>query len=85
MEDVWKDPSELSEFIGCPISEMSPNVYYPERGTNRPEIKGLPDQYNSDMQDLSDADIAYGREKLDWVYKECQESGIYPKVSLKSW
>jgi len=85
MEDVWKDPSELSKFINCPISEMSPNVYYPERGTKCPKIKGLPDQYKSDMQDLSDADIAYGREKLDWVYKECQESGIYPKVSLKSW
>tara|TARA_B100000427_G_scaffold41051_1_gene29746 strand:+ start:726 stop:1637 length:912 start_codon:yes stop_codon:yes gene_type:complete len=70
MEEVWKDPSELSKFIEHSIPTMHDNVYYPERGTNRPEIIGLSDQYNSDMQDLSEDDLKYGRRKLDWLYEE---------------
>ena len=68
MEEVWEDPSGLSDFLGMKIDRMHDNVYFPERGTSRPEIEGLRDQWSSDMQDLSDNDLQYGRNKLSWVY-----------------
>ena len=64
MEEVWEDPSGLSDFLGMKIDRMHDNVYFPERGTSRPEIEGLRDQWSSDMQDLSDDDLQYGRNKL---------------------
>ena len=70
MEEVWEDPSSLSNFIGHDIDEMDLNLYFPERGTNMPKIKGSKHQYDSDMQTLSKDDLKYGREKLDWLYKE---------------
>jgi len=70
MEEVWEDPSDLSNFIGMKIHKMHDNVYYPERGTRRPEIEGLRDQWSSDLQDLSDDDLKLGRKKLDWVYND---------------
>ena len=73
MEEIWGDPrarNELSWSLGHGISEMHDNVYYPERGTSRPEIPGLGDQWGSDLQDLSERDLKYGRMKLDWLYKE---------------
>tara|TARA_Y100001970_G_scaffold204154_1_gene248560 strand:- start:1581 stop:2483 length:903 start_codon:yes stop_codon:yes gene_type:complete len=79
MEEVWKDPSELSKFIDHPIPTMHDNVYYPERGTSRPEIPGLSDQWGSDLQDLSEDDLKYGREKLNWLYEEFKnEFGYIP-------
>ncbi len=77
MEEVWEDPSSLSNFIGHDIDEMDLNLYFPERGTNMPEIKGYKHQYQSDMQNLSEEDLNYGREKLDWVYKEFKDEFGY--------
>tara|TARA_B100000945_G_C20300030_1_gene557559 strand:- start:168 stop:917 length:750 start_codon:yes stop_codon:yes gene_type:complete len=77
MEEAWKDPSGLSDFIGHKIDKMHVNVYYPERGTKRPEIKGLRDQWSSDMQDLSSSDLQEGRCKLDWIYKNFKEKFGY--------
>ncbi len=69
MEEVWEDPTGLSNFIGHKIDKMLPNVYYPERGTKGPKLENLKHQWNSDMQDLSSDDLQEGRQKLDWVYK----------------
>jgi len=69
MEEVWENPSNLSKFIGHKIEKMHANVYYPERGTQRPEIQGLKDQWSSDLQDLTEEDLQYGRNKLDWIYR----------------
>ena len=68
MEETWEDPSELSDFLGCKIDKMSQNLYFPERGTNMPQIKGLEHQWKSDMQDLTDEDLQYGKNRLEWVY-----------------
>ena len=81
MEDIWKDPSDLSKFIDHPIPIMHENIYYPERGTSRPEIQGLGDQWGSDLQDLSEDDLNYGREKLNWVYEEFEEEFGYIPLS----
>lgn len=84
MEEMWGDArarNELSWFLGCGIGEMHENVYYPERGTSRPEIKGLGDQWRSDMQDLSEEDLKYGRKKLDWLYDRWyNEFGYIPSL-----
>ena len=77
MEEVWKDPNKLSKFLDHPIPTMHVNVYYPERGTKRPEIEGLFDQWGSDLQDLSNEDLKYGREKLNWIYQEFEEEFGY--------
>ena len=69
MEEVWEDPSALSDFIGHKIDSMLPNVYYPERGTKGPRIEHLYHQWGSDMQDLSSDDLKEGRQRLDWLYK----------------
>ncbi len=69
MEEVWENPSDLSKFIGHKIEKMHANVYYPERGNKRPEIQGLKDQWSSDLQDLTEEDLQYGRNKLDWIYR----------------
>tara|TARA_B000000557_G_C20775435_1_gene443988 strand:+ start:562 stop:1410 length:849 start_codon:yes stop_codon:yes gene_type:complete len=69
MEEVWENPSNLSKFIGHKIEKMHANVYYPERGTQRPEIQGMKDQWSSDLQDLTEEDLQYGRNKLDWIYR----------------
>ena len=80
MEEVWEDPSDLSDFIGMKIDKMHDNVYFPERGTKRPEIKGLRDQWSSDLQDLSDDDLNLGRKKLDWIYSDFKSYfGYIPK------
>ena len=68
MEETWEDPSELSDFLGCKIDKMSENLYFPERGTNMPHIEGLEHQWQSDMQDLTEEDLQYGRNQLEWVY-----------------
>ena len=68
MEETWEDPSELSDFLGCKIDKMSQNLYFPERGTNMPHIEGLEHQWQSDMQDLTEEDLQYGRNRLEWVY-----------------
>ena len=73
MEEVWEDPSDLSDFIGMKIDKMHDNVYFPERGTKRPEIEGLRDQWSSDMQDLTDEDLQYGRNKLKWMYNNFKD------------
>ena len=68
MEETWEDPSELSDFLGCKIDKMSQNLYFPEQGTNMPHIEGLEHQWQSDMQDLTEEDLHYGRNRLEWVY-----------------
>ena len=77
MEEVWKDPRGLSEFLDVKIDKMSENLYFPERGTKMPRIEGLEHQWQSDMQDLTDDDLQYGRNKLEWVYNNFKSEFHY--------
>tara|TARA_B100000212_G_scaffold331165_1_gene298114 strand:- start:4856 stop:5110 length:255 start_codon:yes stop_codon:yes gene_type:complete len=77
MEEVWEDPRGLSEFLGVKIDKMSENLYFPERGTNMPHIEGLEHQWQSDMQDLTDDDLQYGRNRLEWVYNNFKSEFHY--------
>ena len=52
---------------------MSTNLYFPERGTKAPKTEGLKHQWGSDLQDLTDDDLQYGRNKLEWLYKNYKD------------
>ena len=77
MEEVWENPSELSDFIGYKIDKMSENLYFPERGTKMPHIEGLEHQWQSEMQDLTDEDLEYGRNRLEWLYNNFKSKFRY--------
>tara|TARA_B100000131_G_scaffold100500_1_gene97537 strand:+ start:496 stop:1335 length:840 start_codon:yes stop_codon:yes gene_type:complete len=77
MEEVWEDPKGLSDFLDVKIDKMSENLYFPERGTKIPHIEGLEHQWQSDMQDLTDDDLQYGRNKLEWVYNNFKSEFHY--------
>lgn len=74
MEDLWSGNVEpLENFLECKIGaeNLYPNCYYPERGTKaEPRIKQLKDQWMSDMQDLTEEDLAFGKQHLQYVYDE---------------
>jgi len=72
MEDLWGGNLEpLESFLECKLgSELHPNCYYPEMGTKAPRHPRLKDQWYSDMQDLSEEDLAYGKERLQWIYDD---------------
>jgi len=80
MEDLWGGKTEvLEDFLGCKLDGLHRNCYYPEMGTKAPQYEELPDQYNSDMQDLSAADYQFGRNQLRFVYDEWEnEFGVNP-------
>ena len=77
MEETWENPSKLSDFLGVKIDKMSKNLYFPEQGTKMPQIKGLEHQWQSDMQDLTDDDLDYGRNKLEWLYENFKSKFHY--------
>tara|TARA_Y100001970_G_scaffold65878_1_gene84212 strand:- start:1625 stop:2518 length:894 start_codon:yes stop_codon:yes gene_type:complete len=78
MERVWKDPSELSDFLGYKIEKMHENVYYPERGTKAPKLKWLPDQWAGDTSELAkEIDYESMREEFDYLYTDFEKTFGY--------
>ena len=74
MEDLWSGKTEqLEDFLGCKLDGLHRNCYYPEMGTKAPQYEELPDQWMSDMQDLSKEDYQFGRNKLRFIYDEWKE------------
>jgi len=78
MERVWKDPSELSDFLGYKIEKMHENVYYPERGTKCPTPQFLQDQWAGDASELAkEIDYESMREEFDWLYVDFEKTFGY--------
>ena len=80
MEDLWGGKTEeLEDFLECKLDGLHRNCYYPEMGTKAPQYEELPDQWMSDMQDLSAEDYQFGRNQLRFIYEEWeQEFGTNP-------
>ena len=80
MEDLWGgNTEELEDFLECKLDGLHRNCYYPEMGTQAPRYEELPDQYMSDMQDLSAEDYQFGRNQLRFIYEEWEnEFGVNP-------
>ena len=74
MERAWKDPSELSDFLGYKIEKMHENVYYPERGTKAPKLQWLPDQWSGETADI---DYPKLREEFDYLYVDFEKTFGY--------
>ena len=41
MEEIWEDPTPLSDFLSYKIEKMHVNCYHPERGTRAPKHLSL--------------------------------------------
>ena len=80
MEKVWKDPSELSDFLGYKIEKMHENVYYPERGTKCPTPRFLQDQWAGEHHDI---DYPKLRKEFDYLYTDFEKTfGYLPEEWL---
>jgi len=73
-EDLWSGDlltlRKLSNFLQYDIKNLYPNCYYPEMGTKAPVIENLADQYKSDLEDLTDDDLNFGRKYLAKTYED---------------
>jgi hypothetical protein len=73
-EDLWGGKNDqlakLSNFLQYDIKNLYPNCYYPEMGTKAPVVENLADQYESDLEDLTDDDLVFGRKYLAKYYDE---------------
>jgi len=73
-EELWggKNDSQanLSKFLQFDIKNLWPNCYYPEMGTKAPHHEYLADQYESDLEDLTEGDLTYGRKCMRKYYDE---------------
>tara|TARA_B100000965_G_scaffold404595_1_gene435856 strand:+ start:1851 stop:2705 length:855 start_codon:yes stop_codon:yes gene_type:complete len=72
MEDLWagrnNELEKLNTFLGTNITEMYPNVYYPDMGINPIQHKGLRDQWSSETEYITKDNLERGREKMSWAY-----------------
>ena len=62
--------AKLSDFLQFDIKNIWPNCYYPEMGTKAPKHEYLQDQWSSDMEDLTDDDLEFGRKFLSKYYDD---------------
>ena len=73
-EDLWSGNLQtlrnLSNFLQFDIKNLWPNCYYPEMGTKAPHHEYLADQYESDLEDLTEGDLTYGRRCMRRFYDE---------------
>ena len=73
-EDLWGGKNDalakLSKFLQFDIKKLYPNCYYPEMGTKAPHYDNLSDQYCSDLEDLTEEDLSFGRKCLAKYYDE---------------
>jgi len=73
-EELWGGKNDslakLSKFLQYDIKKLWPNCYYPEMGTKAPHHENLRDQYDSDLEDLTDGDLSFGRKCLAKYYDE---------------
>ena len=76
-EELWGGKNDslakLSNFLQYDIKKLWPNCYYPEMGTKTPALErkwNLKDQWSSDLEDLTDEDLIYGRKYLEKYYDE---------------
>jgi len=84
MEEFWEDPSQLSDFLEYPITEVHENVYWPEMGANYPKYKYLKDQWNP-RENISEYNQKLAQRKMSHIYQEFKEYFGYIPSSWQSW
>ena len=73
-EELWGGKNNslqnLSKFLDFNIDKLWPNAYFPEMGTKAPHYEYLKDQWSSDMEDLTEEDLEFGRKYLKKYYDD---------------
>ena len=73
-EDLWGGKNNcienLSKFLEFNITNLWPNCYYPEMGTKAPHHEFLEDQWASDLEDLTEEDLEFGRKYMKRYYDD---------------
>ena len=73
-EELWGGKNNalenLEKFLDFEIKELWPNAYFPEMGTKAPHHEGVRDQWSSDLEDLTEEDLEFGRKYLAKYYDE---------------
>jgi len=73
-EELWggknNSQEKLAKFLDFDIKELWPNAYFPEMGTKAPRHEYVKDQWSSDLEDLTEEDLEFGRKHLAKYYDE---------------
>tara|TARA_B100001094_G_scaffold333384_1_gene411316 strand:- start:5757 stop:6668 length:912 start_codon:yes stop_codon:yes gene_type:complete len=73
-EELWDGKNncqeKLAKFLDFDIKELWPNAYFPEMGTKAPHHEYLKDQWSSDLEDLTEEDLEFGRKYMKKYYDE---------------
>lgn len=88
MEELWEDPSELSEFLDHPIEkkDLWKNLYFPDRGHHVKFDKDVPCQaYGQNLLELTPEIYDHYRNKYDYIYQKWEKTfGSLPESWGKS-
>lgn len=80
MEEIWEDPTPLSDFLAYKIEKMHVNCYHPERGTRAPKHKYLKDQWKDETLDIIEAEYYQLKDELSYLYTDFEQVfGRMPK------
>ena len=73
-EELWggknNSQEKLAKFLDFDIKKLWPNAYFPEMGTKAPHYEDVEDQWSSDLEDLTEEDLEFGRKHLAKYYDE---------------
>ncbi len=73
-EDLWGGKNNcqenLEKFLDFKFEKLWPNAYFPEMGTKAPHHEYTRDQWSSDLEDLTEEDLEFGRKYLAKYYDE---------------
>ena len=73
-EELWGGKNNaqenLEKFLDFKIEKLWPNAYFPEMGTKAPHYEAVKDQWSSDLEDLTEEDLEFGRKYLAKYYDE---------------
>lgn len=77
MEDLWSDDTkslrDLSNFLSYDVTDLFPNCYVPEKGSQAPHLEYLSDQWMSNQVDLSEEQLNTARALMHKAYTNFQE------------
>ena len=87
MEDFWDDKQKdvqldkLSNFLNYKITQIHENAYVPDMGSNAPKYEYLRDQWESDIEDLTEFDIKKSIKYMKHYYNDFENYFGYIPLS----
>lgn len=90
MEDFWDDKQrdvqldKLSNFLNYKITKIHENAYVPDMGSNAPKYDYLRDQWESDIEDLTESDIKKSMNYMKHFYENFENYFGYIPLSWRN-